>query len=170
MQLQPSLLLSWAGRAGRLFDLFAGWCIKTECLEKLVIRCFTICKGSMFRATPYSPRCERRGREKEVEEDTFQAKRRWRKLKGSSFTIWMIIQVFLHSWDLSSLSLFFLFGKQFRFSYFETDEWIKYIYIYICIWNDLEDLEFGKESINCQRNLRGKGSFEISKMFRIVNF
>lgn len=136
MQLQPSLLLSWAGRAGRLFDLFAGWCIKTECLEKLVIRCFTICKGSMFRATPYSPRCERRGREKEVEEDTFQAKRRWRKLKGSSFTIWMIIQVFLHSWDLSSLFLFFLFGKQFRFSYFETDEWIKYIYIcvYGMIW------------------------------------
>lgn len=101
MQLRPTLLLS-----GRLFDLFAGRCIKNRVSgKKLVIRCFTICKGSVFpRYTLFASVWKTR---EEEEEDTFQAKRRWRKLKGSSFTIWMIIQVFLHSWDLFSLSLSF---------------------------------------------------------------
>lgn len=156
MQLRPTLLLS-----GRLFDLSAGRCIKNRVSgKKLVIRCFTICKGSVFpRYTLFASVWKTR--EEEEEEDTFQAKRRWRKLKGSSFTIWMIIQVFLHSWDLFSLSLF-LFGEQFRFSYFETDEWIKYIYI--CIWFE--------GNLGRNRLIVGeicKGGWEISMKFLLLN-
>lgn len=87
MILQPTIIVS-----RELFDLFGGRRIKKR-LEKLVIRgVLRYAKGVCF-----APHLIRLGVKEEGGEDTFQAKRRWRKLKGSSFTIWMIIQVFLHS-------------------------------------------------------------------------
>lgn len=156
MQLRPTLLLS-----GRLFDLFAGRCIKNRVSgKKLVIRCFTICKGSVFpRYTLFASVWKTR--EEEEEEDTFQAKRRWRKLKGSSFTIWMIIQVFLHSWDLFSLSLSLRWAVSFLVF---RNGWMNKIYIYICIWFE--------GNLGRNRLIVGeicKGGWEISMKFLLLN-